>query len=538
MSATNSQNTNALDAIQGESSESEQVLIVDSSSHSNPQKQDETTDASTIDSKIDAKDGDHLYDIAIVGAGMAGVLLASQLSQLAPHLSVILVEQNPCPGGRAKTSTPGMQSWGLGFHWQPSAMITALGESLLLDPTSPTLDFCSPKPIGEIGFLSGSSLSRVGWNELFQEKGFKVIGGLAARRSWPVFEKACQAIRGENRKNQTFQTLWTDTRKSPAAVVLSQLATLLGIPDVWHTRADLLVDHALKTEIPVSANWNLYFKTVLENLTKNPKFTQRFECQVLDCKKSENQGWLLETSLGQIKASRVVVAQPPWSALDWISKTHWPKELLQLAVKAKPVSIVSISDSIDPDLLRTKLDGLSAMMVMSENVMFIAHESGEMVFRTPVDYEISLQAPEVVKTIKALRRARRKVFKYLNLSEEETKDCVEHVCLTSVGWSHSTQLGDERLFDRIEGNLYTDSGLFFVGDAYGKSNFAEENILSSVKETFVALTSDPAELTKRRKRQGASAKSAETQEEEESLSSEPEQYTIEPKTSDDNHEEK
>ncbi len=99
------------------------------------------------------------YDIAVVGAGPAGLAAAARAAELG--LSVLLADENPAPGGqiyRAVTTTPVTPRAVLGEdYWKGGALVERLKPTTTAYAPGCTIWSVAPDEAG--GFELGLSLS-------------------------------------------------------------------------------------------------------------------------------------------------------------------------------------------------------------------------------------------------------------------------------------------------------------------------------------------------------------------------------------------
>ena len=85
------------------------------------------------------------YDLAIVGAGIAGSLIASKVHDLHPNWSILLVEKDSSPGGRLRKTDRTSGLWSYGLNAISPNLYEFLDQSLKVDPESPCLEsLCNP----------------------------------------------------------------------------------------------------------------------------------------------------------------------------------------------------------------------------------------------------------------------------------------------------------------------------------------------------------------------------------------------------------
>src|SRR5690606_976179 len=104
----------------------------------------------------------------------------------------------------------------------------------------------------------------------------------------------------------------------------------------------------------------------------------------------------LETEKGPVLAGKLIVAQPPWQATAWLPRSCWPGHVLSLASKTKPVSVVVLAETLKQDAPEDLPD---VVIVPAEKVQIIRNGVREICFQATIDYELSLQAPAVIKAV-------------------------------------------------------------------------------------------------------------------------------------------
>lgn len=125
------------------------------------------------------------YDIAIVGAGPAGLAAAARAAELG--LSVLLADENPAPGGqiyRAITTTPVADKSVLGVdYWKGGALVTRLERTSATYAPGCTVWSVAPDEAGgfELGLSLGGQARLVGAGQVIlatgaQERPFPIPG--------------------------------------------------------------------------------------------------------------------------------------------------------------------------------------------------------------------------------------------------------------------------------------------------------------------------------------------------------------------------
>jgi hypothetical protein len=456
------------------------------------------------------------FDIAIAGGSLAGVLTALRIRSIAPHLTIVVLEQEDQLGGRLvskslpATAEPSpfprpQQSVGYGLGHVSEAIVRYWTQCLQI-PNTPLSPPETLGRMGRFGILSGSKLSEIPLSDFLSEKTAKALGGPAAVRDWThvtkIFEKIETQERSQEKSHeetqparpQTIGNLWNGPRKSPAAVVLEHLANLCGIPDLWaasplalRSRSQRLAQLPfygdLASALGESMVWADTAFPALNNdgATTPPPMTQ-LRNMILSARWAD-RFWELRCEQNIIHAKALVVAQSPWNALHWLPKGFWPAPILQIALKTKPVSLVVLSEQI----LDAQISLPDIGLIPAERTQFVVGqgkgEIREICFQATIDYELSMQAPAVIKAVKALKRSRKKLLAVYPGAFSEFGP----IALQPDAWAQSPALADLKWQERLGSKPLATSKLAFVGDAYGPSHNGDTNILFSVSQAVSAL---------------------------------------------------
>lgn len=458
------------------------------------------------------------FDIAIAGGSLAGVLTALRIQSIAPHLTIVILEQEDQLGGRlvskalpaAAEHTPshGPQYVGYGLGHVSEAIVRYWTQCLQI-PNTPLSPPETLGRMGRFGILSGSKLSEIPLSDFLSEKTAKALGGPAAVRDWTHVTKIFEKIETQERSQeetqsarpQTIGNLWNGPRKSPAAVVLEHIANLCGIPDLWAACPLALKSRSQRlAQLPfcgdlASALWESMlwaeaaFPSTNKQGTRTPLPITQVRNMILSTRWADGF-WELRCEQNIIHANALVVAQSPWNALHWLPKGFWPAPILQIALKTKPVSLVVLSEQIlDPQVSLPDIG-----LIPAERTQFVVGqgkgEVREICFQATIDYELSMQAPAVIKAVKALKRSRKKLLAVYPGAFSE----FGHIALQPDAWAQSPALADLKWQERLGSKPLATSKLAFVGDAYGPSHNGDSNILFSVSQAVSALAvkDDPA----------------------------------------------
>lgn len=411
---------------------------------------------------------DKVYDVIIAGAGVAGVLAAARISQDCPRAQVLLLEQRPELGGRLRSSHSVQQEWTSGLCAVSKVLYDFINLILKENPTSEDLPTVINRRHSNIDLLSGGKVSKIAIEEAFSSKMAKALGGVTASKAWLELEPQLDS----DSHSLPVSKGITLGRRSSAMIVLNHLAALLGISNLADTPLK-----CLKQRIDYFCSglffgpWEQALHKVIDAMTKNPEFQLQLSCQVVDSR-YDGQQWYITTEKGLFRSNSLLVAQAPWQALSWIDKKHCPVTVLNQALKTRPVSaVILVADTGANE----QLD--EVVLIASEGVTVFNHGDNSLCFQTLIDFEVSLDAPMVVKAIKRLKRASRKLTKmYPSIEIKGT-----FIALKSVAWAQSSSYKDYKLVQQLaDSSKFQSVHLAFSGDSYGNSYEPDENLVASV----------------------------------------------------------
>jgi hypothetical protein len=473
------------------------------------------------------------FDAIIAGTGISGALAALRLvvgraaadgNDSAP-LKILLVDKEDTPGGRLRSlaepsNAADPSAWGYGLNGVSQPLIDFWQQTMRGDPDAAWDPAAfSAKQQDTLGILSGSELTRLPLEQTFAGKGARALGGMAAARQWNHVdailkagapseeavhdrddEVSQNATEGDetveaseepvNRKElQSFAEAWKESRKAPAAVVLEQYSALLGITDLWSTPAEAFRQRVHYHTGPLRRGpWQVAITEALQKYidaglvelcTGCRVMSASFDGKLPDPAKSAGKAvlaegdWKLVTSKGTFNSPRLVVAQPPWQAVSWLPKHFWPASLLAVTSKVKPVSAVTLTERLEKPAAQDLPD---LILIPAEGVQAVRSSADELTFQAIIDFEISVQAPEVVKAVKRLKRARKKLLAACPGSMSEN----ERIALVPVAWGQSASVSETKLIHRMAKSHLSSGNLAFCGDCYGASFIGDENVIKSV----------------------------------------------------------
>lgn len=421
---------------------------------------------------------DLTFDAIIVGGGIAGLLTAQRLCASNPELKVLVLEKESRLGGRAVTGGTA-HHYGYGFQAITPRLYEFWNQALKSDPEADDLPSLVNNRLKLAGILMGNKMTEVDSTLLFSDRGARALGGLAASRQWPEVKSLFEA---EDRFEHTFADRWKAPRKSPATLVLETYAQAFGVNNIWECSPGGIAERiAPLSALPYSGDWQRALDALVQPYLSRGQLTLELDARVIDATYSEQEGWELDTAKGTFKAKSIVVAQPPWTAFQWLPKQLWPAQLATMVSKTKPVSAVTLSCSIEAGDV-SELPQL--IFIPSESCQAIV-SSSEIVIQATIDYEMSMVAPDVVKSVKRLKRALKKLL----LVVPDVKTGIEHVALVPVSWAQTLNTSERKHIDKLKMNALQKPHLAFCGDAYGQSLDGDTNLIESVISSSEALLS-------------------------------------------------
>lgn len=420
------------------------------------------------------------FDVVIAGGGMAGCLTAARIAAARPGISIAVLEKESAIGGRARSARPGSRGYGL--HRVTPALFEFIAQSLKANPEAPDLHDMAPRREDRMGILAGSEIAAFDATDFFGPPGAKAVAGMVGLREWRDNESFFTRLGQEETADQALGQVWPLSRKGGASAALECWAGYLGVPDAWHASSAAVGNRAALTRSRYHvADWTAVLESLMTHAGQSTRVEMMTGCSVLSAAKTDD-GWKLRVEKGEIDAGALVVAMPPWPAIGWLPKPVWPQAPLYLTMRMRPVTAVVLSEN----LALPELDVPDAFFVPAEGTqVMVNREAREVVFQATLDYEMSLQAPNVVKAVRALKRSRKR----LNQLHPGAVSENDHLAIVPVAWPQSPAQSDRKTLERMGKSDFQDARLAFCGDAYGASYDGDENLIRSVVDACAAVVS-------------------------------------------------
>ena len=419
------------------------------------------------------------YDVIIAGGGLAALLAAVKLHQAQPDLSILLLEKEPQLGGRLRPQDVNQNQWNYGFSTIHATLFEYWDHLLKADPEALDLPTFAKGHLENAGILASQTITPVAVSQLFGADGAHAIAGAAAVRDWVKVEQVIAKLEEGKQPDQNFGNVWGGTRKDPSTIILNLLGNLWGVTDIWGAHAESLFQLFAGFKVKrFFGDWHEAISNMIQRPTLAEKLSVKTKCRIGQAALVDGR-WRVKSEQGTFDGKHLVVAIPPWECLSWLSKEYMPLPLIQVSSRVRPVSVVTLGATITSG--HTHEAGQThdlphIVLVPSEQVQVMINPAGDICFQATLDFEMTLQAPDVVKSVKRLRRAHKKFFGALPGLVVQG----DHMTLKPVGWSRSLIPSSLRLMKNLEHRPFQTDMITFCGDAYGANVEGDLNIISSV----------------------------------------------------------
>ena len=420
---------------------------------------------------------DH-YDIIIAGAGIAGTLAVNRLFQTLDGVKILILEKGQKAGGRALSYEGSNDFWGYGLNFLSTEVLDYISHSYSIEPELQFDESLRERSLKTGAILAGGKLNQFSIAHCFSPEGAKALGGNAAVREWPKVDSLLGA--DEDHDKASFAKMWKEGKKNPASTVLEHYSSFCGLTDLWKSSPRAVYERAQYFQSGLHTGpWNKVIEQLLSFPDMNQSVQVELSCRIIDANYND-ESWSLTTEKGVFSAKTLLIAQSPWETIEWLDRSSCPLPVLQAALKTKPTSVVTLStqpknmDSID-----------DFIYLPAEEVMIIKTSEDVITFQSVIDYESSLNAPAVLKAVKRLKRARKKLEKFNpDLMSEK-----EHLALVPIAWSQSTHISERKIQQALsKTEKYQLDHLSFCGDSYGDHYCPDVNLLKSLTSACSALS--------------------------------------------------
>jgi glycine/D-amino acid oxidase-like deaminating enzyme len=416
-------------------------------------------------------------DVIIAGAGLGGLLTLCELSRRHPTWTFELVEREPWIGGRLRLTSREHGTWSCGLHAIGAELFDYVQSVLQTEDAEISQAF---HPRQGFGVLAAQKITTAKGTSILAPEVAKAMGGTAATRDWGMLLELLEKEAGsEQDQAQAFNQVWKGDKKSATLIVLEHLAHLWGVPDLSPSSAQILAARALQaSKGQWSGPWDRLFEPLIADLRSQDRLIVHTRAQIMAAK-YEEKTWQLATTVGAVTGQRLVVAQSPWEATPWLPKDLWPSRLLNIASKTKPVSLVILSQHRTDNAA----DLPQTLVIPAEEVQ-VQIDAQQICYQATLNYELTVQAPAVVKAVKRLKRARKK----LEAVNPDLKTEGEHIALLPVAWAQTVAPSEQRWLEKMDGANVQRSHLGYCGDAYGAEADSDRNLIASVQAVCDAMS--------------------------------------------------
>ena len=408
---------------------------------------------------------DNYSDVVIVGGGVAGILLASRL-QSSFSGSVLLLNSQSSFGGRSR-----FVNWEK-KEWSPSPGLI----SKKLHDFISNFYLSNPSQSGDdIPDFREASFGLFVQNKLLPFKSLsdkeskipKTLGGLAAQKQWlNLWDNMFGSLGGD--ESPLSKSIGLNSKDSLAGT-LKLMSSTLGLSS-WLSASPRALKE--RSEYYNSLGSSLFLEDLSGFLCENKSenFSLALDEKVISASKKDDL-WILKTTKRSLETKRLVVAHSPWEALSWLDRKNFPAGVLKMALRSKPASLVLLTKK-----LLTPCENLPDQIIVASESVLVYKSSDSLCFTCTLDYESSISAPEVTKSIKSLRRAAIKLckqFSELQLDEEA-------LALFPISWGQSAGIKDLDLVEKLSDYNFFKKDLLFCGESYGASYRPDDNVIKSV----------------------------------------------------------
>lgn len=413
-----------------------------------------------------------VYDLIIVGSGLEAYVAAARAAHHDAVEHILHLENIDLPLEVMHRETPDIK-----IELSP-ALHSYLSNSCALSPEAADFPAAEEASHGLYGVFSGGELRHFATSDLFAESSIKAFPGTSAKE-WGDLATLAEAATAEIdfKKAAPLGKNWGHPRNGAASKLVENIAYAVGIPNIWQSHALCLRE---RLQYLQNATQPLSLAKIKEALHSLPQVAAKVTLQqsAITAAAKEEGLWQVQSTHGLAQGRRLLIAESPWNAVEWLDRAEMPLPLLKIALKSKATSRVTLTLN-DVSMPNWKK---GFFLIPSEDV-YAAIDSG-LELRASIDYEHSLDAAVVVKAVKRLKRAAAKLQKAF----PELGFKGERLALAPFAWTQDcsiTQLTTIRSLE--EAAVFQKPQLAFCGASYGPSYSPEENFLSSLSSALQAL---------------------------------------------------
>lgn len=409
------------------------------------------------------------FDFLICGGKIPGALLAARIKQTSKKAKIAIIESQYSIGSLAVSEC----EWPSNEKLVSQDMYNFLLRSLM--NVSKEEVNLGARRVESIGVYNGPKLIEFEFGELFSEKSFQKLIGRVGVERW---NKLCSILNDEQSellKNKLVKASGFSP-KDPFWKWLSCFSSAFGVVNPRESTVRCFKDRLnyFKKDFFL-ANWSHSLKSLVKNLSLKTYLNEAIVESSYD-----DSIWKLRSNSHELLADKILVAQSPWEAFPWLRRNDTNKTFIELAHKSSPISIVTLSLKIDKNFESPDL-----IFIPQECVYVLRLGENELCLFNLIEYETFLEAPEVVKAVKRLKRSRRRLASTFDFSNIDH----ELLSLKPIGWGQDPLFGARKIIDSFDYERLNKKHLAFCGESYGNSYDPDQNTIKSLLAACSAVKS-------------------------------------------------